>query len=44
MYLAIIMDVCSGKIVDTSMRTDLSSDLVLAALNDTLNRTEMITT
>lgn len=41
MYLAVIMDTCSCKIVGTSMRTDLSSDLVLDALNDALNRREI---
>jgi len=41
MYLAVVMDTCSCKIVGTSMRTDLSSDLVIAALNNALNRREI---
>ena len=41
MYLAVVMDVCSCKIVGTSMRKSLSSDLVIAALTDALNRREI---
>ena len=41
MYLAVILDVCSNRIIGISMKKSLSKNLVISALTDALNRREI---